>query len=724
MFSNLKIATKLKINIAIVIIGLVILVIVAKIDINNLEKIHKEQAYVATQVSHYKSVLIGGLLVNSASGVFAFDPKSTKPLTQAQLGLDKVKKFSKLIDNKKQSLFDNFISTAQNTINFGKSNNYLDPESISALLKVWRPLKFDVQKRVTEAVKVDKELSNQFNNVIKSLFVQILGIIGLISVVIIAFNLIVSKGIISALQTLQSSMEDLSHGRSTGQINIHNNDETSEIAHHFNLYMENIEKGLAQDKKVIAEVKSVVAKINSGLLNISIKQKANSSEVQELVDGLNMMIANTHKNLGQLATVLTHYANSKFDYPVNHVKGITGTVASMFSGLKATGNTVQELLALIDNSNKKLLYSSKELSESSQSLSNASNSQAASLEETAAAIEEVTATITNSSHNTMQMDRYAKDVLRSLEKGEKLANNTAESMDQITDQVNAINEAITVIDQIAFQTNILSLNAAVEAATAGEAGKGFAVVAQEVRNLASRSAEAANEIKALVENATAKANDGKQIADQMIEGYSGLNKSINDTTTLIDKVAVASKEQENAMKQINDAIAMLDKSTQHNASEAAKINEMAKENEKLAALLQSAVGATEFDKDCKRRVCDVGMIFETTKLKLGHINFKEDALKKAGEGIKFTVTKHTECGLGKWIEANEGSEFAQSESFQKLKTAHQLVHEKTQHVVDMHDNCTDQEMIDEANSIEDNIEIVFDTLNDIREVNCDHKRKG
>merc|ERR1711991_1300727 len=96
--------------------------------------------------------------------------------------------------------------------------------------------------------------------------------------------------------------------------------------------------------------------------------------------------------------------------------------------------------------------------------------------------------------------------------GQNLATKTASSMDEINTEVNAINESITIIDQIAFQTNILSLNAAVEAATAGEAGKGFAVVAQEVRNLASRSAEAAKEIKDLVESATIKANDGKKIS--------------------------------------------------------------------------------------------------------------------------------------------------------------------------------------------------------------------
>jgi methyl-accepting chemotaxis protein len=98
-----------------------------------------------------------------------------------------------------------------------------------------------------------------------------------------------------------------------------------------------------------------------------------------------------------------------------------------------------------------------------------------------------------------------------------LANKTTQAMEEINVQVNSINDAISIIDQIAFQTNILSLNAAVEAATAGEAGKGFAVVAAEVRNLANRSAEAAKEIKTIVENATIKANNGKNIANTMID---------------------------------------------------------------------------------------------------------------------------------------------------------------------------------------------------------------
>src|SRR5574344_729166 len=132
------------------------------------------------------------------------------------------------------------------------------------------------------------------------------------------------------------------------------------------------------------------------------------------------------------------------------------------------------------------------------------------------------------------MSKLASNVTNSVTKGETLANQTTESMNEIDKEVNSINEAITVIDQIAFQTNILSLNAAVEAATAGEAGKGFAVVAQEVRNLATRSSEAAKEIKELVENATKKADLGKKISEDMIIGYKTLNEDI--IKTILKKV--------------------------------------------------------------------------------------------------------------------------------------------------------------------------------------------
>ena len=167
-------------------------------------------------------------------------------------------------------------------------------------------------------------------------------------------------------------------------------------------------------------------------------------------------------------------------------------------------------------------------------------------------------------------------------------------MDDITSQVTLITEAISVIDKIAFQTNILSLNAAVEAATAGEAGKGFAVVAQEVRNLASRSAEAAKEIKDLVQNATAKASFGKDITAEMINGYGELLTNVTAVDEMIKSISASSREQEAGITQINDSITNLDRQTQENANIASQTYEVANQTDELAKQIVEESQSKEF----------------------------------------------------------------------------------------------------------------------------------
>jgi len=223
-----------------------------------------------------------------------------------------------------------------------------------------------------------------------------------------------------------------------------------------------------------------------------------------------------------------------------------------------------------------------------------STSTAASLEETAAALEEITSAIVNNTNSISTMASYSEELVQSISVGKSLAESTVTAMDEINDQTEAIADAIVLIDQIAFQTNILSLNAAVEAATAGEAGKGFAVVAQEVRNLASRSADAAKEIKALVENATQKTNAGKEGTDKMIKGYEALNESINKTTETIQSIAESSKEQRAGIEQINDAVNKLDQQTQENVAISNTTHSIAVETDELAKLIVSSANEKEF----------------------------------------------------------------------------------------------------------------------------------
>lgn len=483
------------------------------------------------------------------------------------------------------------------------------------------------------------------------------------------------------------------------------------------------ERRMLQDRKVLHEAKSVIGKVNSGIFNETIKNSAGSKEIQNLVEEINTMIVSTEKNLTVLSNTLISYGRSEFNVKAPVIEGLTGLVQSMLTGINVTGTTVSEVLALIDNSNKRLIFSAKDLTDAAIKLNGASSEQASSLEETAAAIEEVANTIKQSSKNAEEMSKYAQNVTKSSQEGEKLASQTTQAMNEISQQVSSINEAITVIDQIAFQTNILSLNAAVEAATAGEAGKGFAVVAQEVRNLANRSAEAAREIKNIVELANSKAQDGKDIAATMINGYKELNENITQTISLIDFVASSTKEQNIAMEQINKAVQVLDNKTQENAIAAEKIKGMAGETEILASKLHDVVDLTKYDVDGKRRVCDIGMIFDVAQLKLDHVNFKNDAFVKCKDGSRFTVTDHHSCNLGKWINKHEGSHISTLPEWELLKKSHMRVHESVQDVVDLYaGGYANGQIIAVSNFVEQNINNTFMYLDKLKEENCTYLR--
>jgi len=308
---------------------------------------------------------------------------------------------------------------------------------------------------------------------------------------------------------------------------------------------------------------------------------------------INNLITNLKENFNMVSEILDEYRNSDYRRRLDEML-VVKDFKTIFIGINLLQEAITKILIENKSNGLTLDESSNILLANVDELNLSSNEAAASLEETAAALEQITSNIRNNTQNVTKMSKLSNKVTNSVTIGEKLANETTLSMDEINNQVKLINEAISIIDQIAFQTNILSLNAAVEAATAGEAGLGFAVVAQEVRNLASRSAQAAREIKIIVENATSKANQGKIIAKDMIEGYKELNENISYTINLIQDIEMSSKEQLLGIEQINNAINQLDQQTQRNAIVSSQTHEVAILTDEIAKLVVSNANAKEF----------------------------------------------------------------------------------------------------------------------------------
>jgi len=478
-----------------------------------------------------------------------------------------------------------------------KSGNYIDKKYFYtyANIKDFKGDNVGIYLLATP-INLVKDSISKSSNIVYSfmtlIFVMLALIIG--SVIII-----IKKNVTDALNKFKNSFENFLEFVSfkTNKFNYVDdlpNNEIGDLIESLNNTAKDFDAKLKEDMKVMGEIVLVTDKVEQGIYKCQIKSTTRNPMISTLKDTINKMITQMSTNMIDLKNTLTKYTHDDFRARVTIDARIKEDMQEILNSVNILGQTLAKNASLNMKNGQTLEDNANSMASSVANVAQKANEQAASLEETAAAVEEITSITRNNAQNAATMANLGGKVRSSVTSGQALASKTATSMDEINQQVNAINEAIAVIDQIAFQTNILSLNAAVEAATAGEAGKGFAVVAAEVRNLATRSAEAAKEIKNLVENATSKANDGKTISAEMIKGYEELNTHIGQTIKLIEDVSNASKEQMQGIEQINDAVTMLDRVTQENASEANNVASIASEVQELAISLVNDAKSKKF----------------------------------------------------------------------------------------------------------------------------------
>jgi len=238
------------------------------------------------------------------------------------------------------------------------------------------------------------------------------------------------------------------------------------------------------------------------------------------------------------------------------------------------------------------IYSgTSEIALGNHDLSSRTEQQASALEETAASMEQLTSTVKQNADNARQASQLAQSASDIAERGGNVVDSVVKTMSDIAGSSKKIADITSVIDGIAFQTNILALNAAVEAARAGEQGRGFAVVAGEVRNLASRSAQAAKEIKALIEDSVARVDTGSELVESAGETMNDIVNAVTRVTDIMGEIASASDEQSRGIDQVALAISEMDRVTQQNASLVQESAAAAAALEEQASRLNMAVSA-------------------------------------------------------------------------------------------------------------------------------------
>jgi methyl-accepting chemotaxis protein len=283
------------------------------------------------------------------------------------------------------------------------------------------------------------------------------------------------------------------------------------------------------------------------------------------------------------AAIADHIAKGDLAIEITVKQGDRG---SLLLSMKEMRDKLAQIVGQIREGTHTIAKASGEIATGNADLSARTEAQASSLEETASAMEQLTATVQSNADNAQAANKLGTTASSVAEKGGSVVAQVINTMGSINESSRKIVDIISVIDGIAFQTNILALNAAGAAARAGEQGRGFAVVASEVRSLAQRSATAAKEIKGLIDDSVSKVQIGTALVEQAGGTMNEVVESVKRVTGIVEEISVASEEQRHGIVQVNIAITQMDDVTQHNADLVEQASAAAR------ALQQQAEGLT------------------------------------------------------------------------------------------------------------------------------------
>ncbi len=315
----------------------------------------------------------------------------------------------------------------------------------------------------------------------------------------------------------------------------------------------------------VRESREIIQAVLGGTSDRRITMQGKSGNLHLLAQSINELIDSVSKTVAETMQIMKRAVDGDLTSRIN-ANDKSGDFKTLATSVNSMIQAMMEVVGSLTMASRAVQVGAEEISRGNLALSDRTDEQAASLMQTTAAMEQMTAMVKSNADNATEANQLARAAREKAEGGGKVVGAAVAAMGEIKTASNKIVEVIGVIDEIAFQTNLLALNAAVEAARAGEQGQSFAVVASEVRNLASRSAQAAKEIKALIQDSVGKVNEGTKLVNGSGEALDEIVMRVKKVTDVMADIANASREQAAGIEQVNMAVTAMDAMTQQNAA--------------------------------------------------------------------------------------------------------------------------------------------------------------
>jgi methyl-accepting chemotaxis protein len=428
---------------------------------------------------------------------------------------------------------------------------------------------------------INKDKIQEINAVYIKRTYSVLITASIICIIVFAFLMhIVIKSMLKPIYQCVDVARNISMGNIDQQITIKNKDEIGMLGEVMNNMIISINK-LYEDVQDLAE------KAIQGKLFSRANAKVHAGKFAEIIEGFNSTLDAVTVPIHEAMDVISKVANK--DLTARVISKFKGDMLDFAENLNKAVSNLDDAIAQVDNSVNHISSSFNEISAGLHTLANSTNEQATSLEEISESLKEINSLTCSNVDNAKSGLRLADSAVRKVDESNGAMKKMNSAMESILKSSQETSKIIKTIDEIAFQTNLLALNAAVEAAHAGESGKGFAVVAEEVKNLALRSAEAAQDTNVLIEEAGQKSAMGSNIVEQVTKAFLEMNEHFNNVKNIVNQISASCDEQAGGVVLISKGILDMNRITQQNAASTKESASSAKELSGQAKALKDMV---------------------------------------------------------------------------------------------------------------------------------------